>query len=77
MSVTDMMTPNRESPSAAKPNNTISQPWERGQTDRRTHSEAAWELQPGRGHPSLLTAAEEEEGGGGLPQSGRGDGAGR
>lgn len=74
MSVTDMMTPNCESPSAAKPNNTISQPWERGQTDRRTHGEAAWELQPGRGHPSLLTAA---RGGGGLPQSGLGDGAGR
>lgn len=73
MSVTDMMTPNCESPSAAKPNNTISQPWEGGQTDRRTHSKAAWELQPGRGHPSLLTAAR----GGGLPQSGLADGVGR
>lgn len=64
VSVTDMTTPNCESLSAAKPNISISQPRERGQTDRRTHSAAAWEPQPGRGHPSLLTAG----GGGGFPR---------
>lgn len=50
------VTTNGESPSAAEPNTAIGLPRERGQTDRRTHSEAAWELQPGRGHSSLLAA---------------------
>lgn len=48
-----------ESPSVVKPDITISlvKPRERGQTDRRTHGEATWELRPGQGHPALLTAA--------------------
>lgn len=48
-----------ESPSVVKPDITISlvKPRERGQTDRRTHGEATWELRPGQGHPSLLSAA--------------------